>query len=54
MLDKINNELGRKLDLYFATLERLLRGAEVTDRNAQALSLEQGCAWVAARGARGP
>ena len=46
MLDKINNELRRKLDLYFATLERLLRGAEVTDRNAQVLSLEQGCEWV--------
>jgi D-sedoheptulose 7-phosphate isomerase len=46
VLDKTNNELGRKLGLYFATLERLLRGAEVTDRNAQALSLEQGCEWV--------
>jgi len=45
VLDKINNELHRKLDLYFATLERSLRGAEVTDRNAQALSLEQGCEW---------
>jgi D-sedoheptulose 7-phosphate isomerase len=46
VLDKLNNGLRERLNLYFATLERLQRGAEVTDRNGQALPLEQGCEWV--------
>jgi D-sedoheptulose 7-phosphate isomerase len=46
VLDKVNNELREKLDRYFGTLERLLRGAEVTDHSAQVLPLEQGCEWV--------
>ena len=46
MLDKVNNDMREKLNLYFATLEGLLRGAEVSDRNARALPLEQGCEWV--------
>jgi D-sedoheptulose 7-phosphate isomerase len=34
------------LDRYFGTLASLLRGAEVTDRTARPLPLEQGCEWV--------
>lgn len=46
MLDKVNNALREKLDRYFAMLEGLQRGAEVTDRSGQAIPLEQGCEWV--------
>jgi D-sedoheptulose 7-phosphate isomerase len=46
VLDKLNNGLRERLNLYFATLERLQRGAEVTGRDGQALPLEQGCEWV--------
>jgi D-sedoheptulose 7-phosphate isomerase len=46
VLDKVNNALREKLDRYFATLEGLQRGAEVTDRSGQAIPLEQGCEWV--------
>ncbi len=46
MLDKVHNELREKLDRYIGTLEGLLRGAEVTDRQARPLPLEEGCEWV--------
>jgi D-sedoheptulose 7-phosphate isomerase len=35
-----------RLDRYFATLEGLLRNAEVTDSSSQAVPLEHGCEWV--------
>jgi D-sedoheptulose 7-phosphate isomerase len=39
-------EVRKTLDRYFGTLQSLLRDAEVTDRTAQPLPLEQGCEWV--------
>jgi D-sedoheptulose 7-phosphate isomerase len=35
-----------QLDRYFATLADALRTAEVTDRTAKKLALEEGCEWV--------
>jgi D-sedoheptulose 7-phosphate isomerase len=35
-----------ELNRYFATLADLLRSAEVTDRTARKLPLDEGCEWV--------
>jgi len=35
-----------QLNRYFGTLADILRGAEVTDRTARAIPLEEGCEWV--------
>ena len=47
MLDKINNELRRKLDLYFRRSRGCLRGAEVTDAQRRRRSRSSKAAtWV--------
>ena len=51
MLDKVHNELREKLDRYFATLEGLLRGAEVTDRSARRAAARRRLRVGARRGA---
>ena len=38
--------MREKLDKYVGTLADALRGAEVTDRVAKKLPLEEGCEWV--------
>lgn len=38
--------MREELNRYFATLADLLRSAEVTDRTARKLPLDEGCEWV--------